>query len=123
MKPTLKQEYIWMISVRHHFTFTGGKLRFKEKSDSISYEVNGLDGFSAYHRNESEGIILSTKHPNILMTLFTVKASLNFQIKEWAQDRANGLLPKIEFLKIVGELRLPDWVVLSVENQKKNHYA
>lgn len=123
MKDNLRNEYIWMLSVRNNFTFTGGKLRFQEKGNSILHSSVGVSGFAAYHRNESEGKTPPTKHPNILRTLFTVKASLNFQIKEWAQDRASGLLPQVEFKKIIEELRLPEWVVKAVENQKVNYYT
>lgn len=111
-----------MIRVRQAFTFTGGKLRFKYKTDAINHNLNGCNGFIAYFKNESTGQIPPTRHPNILNTLFTVKASLNFQINEWAEDRASGLLPRICFDDIVKELQLPEWVVRAVENQKVTYY-
>jgi hypothetical protein len=43
-------------------------------------------------------------------------------IKEWAQDRAKGYLPKIEFEKITKEYNLLPWMVEAVEKQKYKFY-
>lgn len=105
-----------MLSNRHNFTFTGSNLKITE------YSPSGKDGFQCFHSFESEGKLITTRHKNIFETLLRVKASLNFQIKEWAHDRASGLLPKIEFNKIIHEFNLPEWVVRAVENQKCKYY-
>lgn len=117
MKESVKKDILWMIKNRHNFTFTGSAGRV------IEFDKNASSGLKCFHVLESKGILLPTKHPNILENLLKVKASINFQIKEWAQDRASGLLPRVEFNKIIKEFNLPDWVVLAVENQKVKFYS
>lgn len=116
MKESVKKDILWMVKNRHNFTFTGSTGR------KIAFDELGRNGMQCFYVFESTGVLLSTKHPNILESLLKVKASINFQIKEWAQDRASGFLPRIEFNKIIKEFDLPEWVMLAVENQKVKYY-
>ena len=67
-------------------------------------------------------IIKPTYEPNKLKTLLKTKGSVNLHIKMYAEDRAKGYLPKIEFDKICTEYDLPSWFIDAVENQKKKYF-
>lgn len=84
---------------------------------------------------DSEGKNYPTSEPELLNKLLLTKASVNFQIKEWAQGLADFTLPLYELSqKIAGtsfldirdiqtEYNLPDWVIKATYNQKWQFYA
>ena len=79
---------------------------------------------------ESQGKNFPCSEPELLNALLLTKASVNFQIKEWAQGRADGTLPLMEFsqrlantsyadiVDIETEYDLPQWVINATEKQK-----
>ena len=100
---------------RHIFTFTGSSyLQFQHDS-------NGVDGLVAYRKWDSEGKIVSTRHPILAETLVRVKASVNLQIKEWKSGIRDA--NKLDFLIVnPHEMRLyldginaPEWVWKSIK--------
>lgn len=110
--------------------------------------ANGSTAKECFYKIESEGKNVSCSEPGLLNSLLLTKASVNFQIKEWAQARADGTLPLVEFSKrscalpvfedcmtlewvngepvyhrdIETQYNLPEWVVTAVENQKVKYY-
>lgn len=109
------RDFNWYLSVRHIFNFDG-----KSYIES-NYNRNGLDGKKAFYIYDSQGKIVSTKHPNLLQILLKVKGSVNLHIKMYAEDRAKGILPKILFDEICQQIKAPDWFISAVENQKKKY--
>jgi len=85
------------------------------------FDINGVDGKEAFFSIENNGKNKPTKHPNLLRALLLSKASVNFNIKMWAEGRADGTLPKIEMPSLQKEFDLPDWVLTAVENQKNQY--
>ena len=63
-----------------------------------------------------------TKEPELLNQILLCKASVNFNIKMWAEDRGKGCLGKLEFQNIIKEYELLPWMVEAVENQKLKYY-
>ena len=90
------RDFNWYLKYRNIFTFTGGKPEI-QIIPNIEFDINGIDGKKAFHIYDSQGKLKPTKHPNILSSLLCTKASINLQIKQWAQGRADGTLPGIEF--------------------------
>lgn len=102
------------------------------------YEENGVDGKQAFFSIENNGKNIPTKHPNLLSSLLLSKSSLNFNIKMWAESRADGTLPLVLFSKrkakevydqefdgpidMEEQMSLPEWVIEAVENQKSKFY-
>jgi hypothetical protein len=142
-KPDFERDFKWYLSVRHYFNFDG-KSEYVNKNgkDVIIYDKNGLSGKESFYRFDSNGLILPTKHPNILHTLLKTKGSANLHIKMYAQSRAEELLSFQEFVgngtnlewkienntpipvytKSIAKLyNFPDWVINAVEKQK-HHY-
>lgn len=114
-----KRDVEWYLSQRHLFNFDGCHSYFNKKGEEIIQpDKKGVDGIEAYFHWDSNGKIKPTRHPNILHALLKTKGSVNLHIKMYAEDRASGVLPGIEFENICSEFSAPDWFVSAVENQK-----
>lgn len=125
----------YFISHRHHFTFSGNDI-----DCNIVYSKSGVDFVKAFRMYDEKGVrSIITRHPTALAVVIKTKASLTFQIKQWAESRADGTLPLDLFSKrmareyykvpwltdnidIETELQLPAWVVNAVETQKNKFY-
>jgi hypothetical protein len=118
-----ERDFNWYLKVRHLFNFDGNKEYFNKKGeDIIVADKNGVDGKEAFYKWDSNGKILPTKHPNILHTLLKTKGSVNLHIKMYAEDRAKGLFPFIEFRAFCIKYKCPSWFRDAVENQKIKYY-
>ena len=110
------RDFKWYLKMRHLFSFDGRLER------EIMYDPNGIDGRKAFHLFDSEGQLKPTKHPNLLRQLLKTKSSVNLHIKMFAQDRANGRLPLIEFRGMCIKWKSPHWFREAVEQQKYKFY-
>ncbi len=111
------RDFEWYLSVRKLFNFDG-----YDDWEYVVYDKNGVDGKKAFHIYDSLGKVAATKHPNILHTLLKTKGSVNLHIKMYAEDRAKGLFPLIEFRAFCIKLKAPYWFKEAVENQKYKYY-
>lgn len=133
-----ERDFKFYLTNRKVFSFCG------TGRDSITntpiFDKRGVSGKHAFFSIENNGKNIPTKHPNLLSSLLLAKASVNFNIRMWAEGRADGTLPLIEFsqktasikyphlsIEIDGkdietELNLPQWIVTAVENQKGRFY-
>ena len=92
------------IKNRHRFTFTGSVWI------EFPFDENGVDGLTAYKKLDSNGIIVKTRHPVVAQTLSRVKASINFQIKEWKSGLKEETVFKHEMIPYLEEIGAPSWV-------------
>lgn len=111
------RDFRWLLSVRQLFNFSG-----KDENALVVYNLKGVDGKMAFFRFDSNGMMVPTRHPNILFTLLKTKASVNLHIKMFAEDRAKGILPAIEFLAWCEAIKAPHWFIAAVESQKMKYY-
>ncbi len=111
-----ERDFNWYMSVRHLYNFDGHLDR------DIEYDPKGVDGKKAFHKFDSTGRLMPTKHPNLLRTLLKTKGSVNLHIKMYAEDRAKGVLPRILFDEICEQIKAPTWFVEAVEKQKSKYY-
>jgi hypothetical protein len=97
---------------------------YKVESTSESCVVHDRDGVSAidaFVQIDSYGVVKPTRQPTLLWRLLKTKASLNLFIKMYAEDRANGRLPKQLFEEeIVKAFGFLPWMVDAVERQRWN---
>lgn len=132
-----ERDFKFYLNGRHVYKFAGTLM----PSNQAIYDKNGVDGKAAFFSIENHGRNIPTRHPNLLSALLLVKASVNFHIKMWAEGRADGTLPLIEFSVRMAKQRYPDssiedpgtdmerdlelseWVIKAVENQKIHHYT
>jgi hypothetical protein len=111
-----ERDYNWYYKYRETFTFSGSMPRKIENSPS------GKSAKECFHLYDSQGKIAPCREPDLLSEILLCKESVNFQIKEWAQDRAIGYLPLVEFETIIEEYELLEWMVNAVERQKCKYY-
>lgn len=105
------RDFNWYLSMRHLFSFDG------KIPETIKYDPKGIDGKQCFHKFDSTGKLLPTKHPNLVACLLRTKGSVNLHIKMYAEDRANGVLPGIIFDEMCEEFNVPEWFRTAVENQ------
>lgn len=109
--------------MRYFFKFDGVLEYYDKKGNLlIQYNRKGVSGKEAFHAYDSTGKIKPTKHPNLLRTLLKSKGSCNFHIKLYAEDRASGLFPLIEFRGLCIKYKTPPWFREAVEAQKYKYY-
>jgi|GEM_PF-3178608 len=77
------------------FVFCG---TLNPKHEAI-YSKQGLSAKECFYCIESNGVNKPCCEPELLNSLLLCKASVNFQIKQWAESRAEGTLPLAEFSK------------------------
>ena len=90
-KKGFNDNFKWFIKNRHVFSFSGSAVT------PATFNIKGVDGKQAFFVKESQGKDIPTKHPRMLESLNNTKASITLQIKQWAEGRADGTLPGIEF--------------------------
>lgn len=101
--------------------FADHALSLKSEPIIIS-DKKGVSGKEAFFQFDSNGVIVPTKHPNLLQTLLKTKGSVNLHIKMYAEDRASGLFPGYEFRAFCIKYRCPPWFKEAVERQKFKYY-
>ena len=118
-----ESDYNWYLSVAHIFNFDGCDNYYNKKGVRlIQYSEEGLTAKECFYLYDSQGVIKQTREAGLLEIILKTKGSVNLHIKMYAEDRAKGYLPKIEFEDMVKELDPPDWFIDAVESQKKKYY-
>lgn len=113
----------WFHKVHKYFSFSGRGDYFNGKGENIiQYSPIGASAEESFYIYDSRGIIVPTRQYVKLLKLHTTKASVNLWIKEYAKDRASGLLPRIEFEEFCTKIKAPLWFVEAVETQKYKYY-
>lgn len=114
-----ESDYAFYISNRDKFNFDGkNNYTDKKGNDLIKYSQSGKSAKEAFYLYDSNGKIVATNEPELLIALYRTKASINLHISMWAEGRADGTFPGIEFGAYAKETQLPQWVVKAVEAQK-----
>lgn len=133
-----ERDYQWYLKNLDEFNFCG---TLNSKYEAISGGTRSAK--ECFYCIESEGKNYPCAEPELLNRLLLTKASINFQIKQWAEGRAEGTLPLSEFSNpnstelhtlewvngqpvyhkdIETQYGLLDWMVKAVENQKYKFY-
>lgn len=133
--PNFERDYHFYLSNKNTFNFPGTdvkkdfgiqfpeeKLELDEEGSpmpfSIPYSITGRGAKSCFYLLDSEGKNSPCFEPELLVELLTCKASINLQIKMWAQGRAEYTISKYELEEYVTHYGCPEWVFTAVENQK-----
>lgn len=112
-----ERDWNWYVEYKDVFTFSGSLNRHL----LIDFD-EGKGAKECFFILDSQGKLNPTNEPELLSAVIKCKESINFQIKEYAQDRARGYLPRIEFEEITKEFELLPWMVKAVEQQKNKYY-
>lgn len=118
-----ERDFEWYSKWCEEFNFDGNFDYFNKKGDKlIQFDENGMSAKKTFYLYDSNGKIVKTNEPELLKKLYRCKASINLNIKMWAEDRAKGVLPKILFEDVIKEFELLDWMIEAVEKQKVKYY-
>jgi hypothetical protein len=132
------RDWDWYLKYKDTFTFSGSPPKKIEKGDKYTAK-------EAFYLYDSQGKLVPTKEPELLLQIFKCKESINFNIRMWAEGRADGTLPAVEFSKeahdkqkqyfidnglnfgedyftVEEEFELLPWMVEAVEKQKHKYY-
>lgn len=109
-----ERDYNWYLKYKDIFVFDASA-----RSDKVIHSPDGKNAKECFFIFDSRGKIAPTSEPELLESIYKCKGSINFQIKEWAEDRSKGWLGYNEFESIIKEFELLDWMVKAVENQKR----
>lgn len=138
-----ERDYKFYLDNIKNFNFCGTlNVKFKAIPNK-----NGKTAKEVFYLIDSTGKNHPTCEPKLLNQLLLCKASVNFNIKQWAEGRADGTLPFHEFAgdgetlewkvrkrngvktaipiykKSMAEVYgFPDWVIKAVEKQKATLY-
>jgi hypothetical protein len=94
----------------------------KHDNDLIQKTNSHLDGYSAkeaFAALDSRGKIIPCSETQLLLEVLRTKASVNWQIKQWAEMLVAGLLFPEELVECKKEFGLPGWAIDAVLNQAK----
>lgn len=137
--PNFERDYSFYLNNRTVFTFAGtdtkkdygiqfpGEPEPTELDDegkekkipfAFPYDKDGLPAKHCFYYLDSEGKKNPCAEPELLNELLTCKASINLQIKMWAEGRAEYSLSLAELKEYMEHYKAPDWVLRAVENQK-----
>lgn len=120
---SFERDYKWYLSISDLYNFDGASGYFNKKGlPIIVHDAGGVDAKTAFYYFDTQGKILPTKEPEKFRLVLRTKGSVNLHIKMYAQDRANGRLPKILFDEICEQIKAPDWFSEAVERQKSKYY-
>lgn len=115
-----ERDYGFYLRVMNIFNFDGNNHYLDKKGNNlIVHDIDGISAKEAFYLYDSDGKILPTSEPELLKNLFRTKASINLHIEMWAEGRADGTFPGIEFEEYAKEMKFPGWVIKAVEKQKK----
>ena len=109
-----ERDYNWYLKYKDVFNFSGSLIN----KDLVIENIQGISAKDSFYIRDSTGIIKATKEPLLLTEIYKCKESINFHIKQWAEGRAEGTLPLVDFNKIIKEYELLEWMIKGVENQK-----
>jgi hypothetical protein len=120
---SFERDFNWYLKMRHKFNFDGSNNYYnKQGKEVIVFDKNGVSGKEAFYKWDSNGQIVPTRHPNIMHSLLKTKGSVNLHIKMYAEDRAKGVFPLIEFRAFCISIKSPQWFRQAVEQQKVKYY-
>ena len=97
-----ERDYAFYYKNKDVFTFCG---TLNPKHIAIE-DAHGKSATEAFFLIDSTGKNYPTKEPKLLNELLLCKASVNFHIKQWAEGRAEGTMPKYE---LFGEGETLEW--------------
>ena len=122
-----ERDWQWYLENKDVFTFSGSPPKEIKKGNKYTAK-------KAFYLYDSQGKLVETIEPELLQQIFKCKESINFHIRMWAEGRADGTLPGIEFSQryvntfnnsitdIETEFNLLPWMVEAVEKQKSKYY-
>lgn len=133
--PNFERDYTFYLSNKDRFDFAGTDVKRdygiqfpgepepldeegKTLPFAIPYSPTGKTAKVCFYKLDSEGKCKPCSEPDLLVQILRCKASVNLNIKIWAQSRAEYTLSKEELQEYMEFFQAPEWVFKAIENQK-----
>ena len=109
-----ERDYNFYLKNRNVFNFCGGQTKYQAIPDEKGYSAK-----ECLLSIDSTGKNIPCCEPELLNKLLLCKASVNFNIKLWADGIKRETFLPMDLLEIQREYECPRWVVDAVINQAK----
>ncbi len=121
-----ERDYELYLRLKNVLTFCGTDI--KVKYSKFQSDENGRDAKECFYILDSTGKYEKCKELDLLFEILRCKASINWQIKQWAEGRAESLawvsedkmmhlVAHQELKEIQNEFQFPDWVITAIVEQ------
>lgn len=121
-----ERDYEVYLRLKNVLTFCGTDI--KEKYAKFESDENGKDAKECFYILDSTGRYEKCREIDLLFEILRCKASINWQIKQWAEGRAESLawvsqdvgnytVIHQDLKEIQEEYQFPDWVMTAVIEQ------
>ena len=111
---SFERDYNFYYNNRNVFNFCGGQTNYQAVPDE-----KGFSAKECLFSIDSNGRNIPCFEPELLNELLLCKASVNFNIKLWADGVKRGTLLSMDLLEIQQDYNCPIWVIEAVINQSK----
>ena len=109
-----ERDFNFYLKNKDTFTFDG-KLQHK-----VISSPQGVPAKEAFYQRDTNGKVIPTSEPELLLQLLKCKGSVNFNIKMWAESFADWTLFEDEIDEYMQQYNCPKWVKEAVINQGRN---
>lgn len=115
---SFERDFRWYTKWATLFNFDGASSYHDKKGNAkIVGNPQGHPAKEAFYQFDSSGRIIPTNQPLTLESLYRCKGSINLHIKQWAEGRAEGTLPRKDWEAIQAEYELLPWMIDAVHQQ------
>ena len=108
-----ERDYKFYYTYRDRFAFCGSGIIYPEYQEG----KDALNAKRAFYEYDTYGKIRATSEPTLLHKLMVCKASVNLNIKMWAEGINEGTFILKEFMEYLPDA--PEWVWDAVRQQVK----
>jgi hypothetical protein len=119
-----ERDYAWYLQWHPVFNFDGSAQYFTSKGESrIVADAQGLSAKLAFYLFDSQGRVIPTCEPELLLAITKCKGSVNFHVKLWAEGWLDGTFTGVDWQQVQTEYALLPWMVTAFENQVTKLYG
>lgn len=115
--PSFNKDWEFYLLSKTEFTFCGKP--DSEIHTKITPSKTGLTAKECFLFLDGRGEIRPCSEPELLFEVLRVKASINWQIRQWAEMLSGGVLMPSELVECRKTYKLPGWVLEAVLNQAR----
>lgn len=115
--PSFERDWKFYLGNRFEFTFCG-----KPDSEILARILPSPTGKTAkecFLHLDSKGEVVPCSESELLFEVLRAKASINWQVRQWAEMLSQGILMPSELVECMNAYNLPEWALEAVLNQSR----
>jgi hypothetical protein len=118
-----ERDYEWYLKWCNVFNFDANSDYTDKKGNQlIIADENGNTAKECFYIYDSTGKIVSCNDPELYLKILKCKGSINFQIKQWAECWGKAEMSGPEFIEIIKEFELLEWMKVAVQKQRTKYW-